>query len=285
MDGGIKMKVLFINSFTESDYLNDMIYHGLIDNGFDVYCTGYPGYMLSSANVRSIESTANRFSLYGKMNHIPKLEEGKETLDKINSLFYDIVIFGSIRRDASYYNEVVQSYPKERIHFVDGEDDQYVVDYLQNIGISWKREHVGFNANPISLAIPESQLLIDKPTKDKIISHIVPGNLGTYIFNNEQEYYADYARSNYGRTWKKVGWDCVRHYEILANRCIPLFPDLKDCPNRTMVNYPKDVIKQINRYSERSVICPRYEEINEYLFDYTKHNLTTKQLVKRMIEY
>jgi len=284
MDGGTKMKVLFINAFIQSDYLNDMIYHGLIDSGFDVYCTGYPSYMLSTSDVRSIESTANRFSLYGKMNHTPKLEDGQETLDKINSRFYDIVIFGSIRRDASYYNEVIQAYPKDRIHFVDGEDDQYVVDYLQNVGISWKRELVGFDANPISFAIPESQLLTDKPAKDKIISHIVPGNVGTYVFNNEEEYYADYARSYYGRTSKKAGWDCMRHYEILANRCIPLFSDLKDCPSRTMIHFPKDVIKQVNRYSERFTVHPRYDEINEYLFNYTKHNLTTKHLVKRMIE-
>jgi hypothetical protein len=110
----------------------------------------------------------------------------QETLDKINSRFYDIVIFGSIRRDASYYNEVIQAYPKDQIHFVDGEDDQYVVDYLQNVGISWKRELVGYDANPISFAIPESQLIREVPKKEKVISHIVPGNPETYIFKNEK---------------------------------------------------------------------------------------------------
>lgn len=279
------MKVLFINAFNASDYLNDMIYHGLIESGFDVYCTGYPTYMMSSSDVRSIESTANRFSLYGKMNHEPIVESGESTLDKINSLFYDVIIFGSIRRDASYYNEVIQVYPKDRIHFVDGEDDQFVVSELQHQGISWKRELLGFDANPISFAIPESQLIIDPPTKDKIISTIVPGDVGTYVFRNEEEYYADYARSYYGRTSKKAGWDCMRHYEILANRCIPLFSDLKDCPSRTMVNFPKDVIKQVNRYSERFTVHPRYDEVNDFLFNYTKHNLTTKNLVKRMIEF
>jgi hypothetical protein len=279
------MKVLFVNSFTVSDYLNDMVYHGLIENGFDVYETAYPFYMMSNTDITNIESTAKRFSLYGKMTHQPKVDDFEVIHDKINSLFYDIVIFGSIRRDSSFFDEVVRVYPKDRIHFVDGEDDQTVITDLQHIGISWKRELVGYDANPISFAIPESQLITEVPKKEKVISHIVPGNPETYIFKNEQEYYTDYAKSYYGRTSKKAGWDCMRHYEILANRCVPLFSDLKDCPTRTMINFPKDVIKEANRYSERFVVHPRYDEICDYLFSYTKHNLTTKHLVKRMIEF
>ena len=136
--------------------------------------------------------------------------------------------------------------------------------------------------NPISFGIPESQLIKEPPNKQKIFADIIPGRTETYMYDNEKDYYNDYAISYYGMTWKKAQWNCMRHYEILANKCIPYFPDINDCPPLTMVNFPKEVIKETNKYARRHEIHPFYNEINEYLFDYTKNNLTTKMIVKKM---
>jgi hypothetical protein len=38
---------------------------------------------------------------------------------------------------------------------------------------------------------------------------------------------------------KKSGWDCLRHYEIMMNHCIPLFRDLPECPSLTMTHFPR----------------------------------------------
>ena len=40
---------------------------------------------------------------------------------------------------------------------------------------------------------------------------------------NESDYYKDYQRSYFAITCKKGGWDCLRHYEILANAVSPTF--------------------------------------------------------------
>lgn len=50
------------------------------------------------------------------------------------------------------------------------------------------------------------------------------------IFDNEQVYYDDIARSKFGVTQKKSGWDCMRHYEIAANLSVPCFYRLNDKP-------------------------------------------------------
>jgi hypothetical protein len=41
---------------------------------------------------------------------------------------------------------------------------------------------------------------------------------------------------------KKAGWDCMRHYEILGNNCIPYFVGLEDCPKNTLANLPKELL-------------------------------------------
>jgi len=76
------MKILFINNFSFPDYLNDMVYHGLIDSNFEVYETAYPSYMLSSyPNPKSLYGRG--FSIFAKLNHIPKLESTEVILQKI----------------------------------------------------------------------------------------------------------------------------------------------------------------------------------------------------------
>jgi len=81
----------------------------------------------------------------------------------------------------------------------------------------------------------------------------------------------------------KAGWDCMRHYEILANKCIPYFVNLENCPTLTMVDFPKKIILETNKYAEKNKVHPDYNSINDELFEYTKNNLTTKSLVKKII--
>jgi hypothetical protein len=94
-------------------------------------------------------------------------------------------------------------------------------------------------------------------------------------------------------TIKKGGWDCMRHYEIIANGCIPYFPNIENCPQNTMALLPKNIILEGNqlyeKYKNNSI-----NELTEYdhlecnsliqkLLDYTRHNLTTKQLASYIL--
>jgi hypothetical protein len=31
---------------------------------------------------------------------------------------------------------------------------------------------------------------------------------------------------------KKGGWDCLRHYEIIGNGCMPYFENIEKCPKK-----------------------------------------------------
>lgn len=92
---------------------------------------------------------------------------------------------------------------------------------------------------PISYSIPEEKIIDHIPIKYKMISSLYPGDKSTYIYNTEEEYYDEYRKSIFAYTFKKGGWDCMRHYEILACGCIPYFTDIYECPNNILIFCPK----------------------------------------------
>ena len=104
---------------------------------------------------------------------------------------------------------------------------------------------------PISFSIPESKIVSTLQNKTKLISNLIPGNISTYIYNTEEEYYNEYKSSLFATTTKKSGWDCMRHYEILACGAIPYFPNIEKCPENTMAFLPKSLIKYGNMLFER----------------------------------
>lgn len=49
------------------------------------------------------------------------------------------------------------------------------------------------------------------------------------------------SRSLFAVTFKKAGWDCMRHLEIIAAGALPVFTDIADLPAGTMAAYPREV--------------------------------------------
>jgi hypothetical protein len=125
--------------------------------------------------------------------------------------------------------------------------------------------------NSISFSVPESKIVEKVPEKTKHFGHIVPGDTSTYIFNTEDAYYRDYQASVFGRTCKKGGWDCLRHYEILANGSIPWFTDLDKCPERTMTHFPKDLVAEAMKSETPEQYIPQ-------LLEYTRTHLTCRAM-------
>jgi hypothetical protein len=276
------MKVLFINNFAFPDYQSDMVYHGLIDSGYDVYETANPSYMLASYPT-PLSLYGRGFSIFAKLHHTPNLDSPSIIVQKIECKYYDLVVFGSVHRDLSYLEEVKQVYPKDQIYFIDGEDSDHCLDQLYEYGMYYKRECTNSKTKPITFAIPESQLISKCVDKTKLFGTVIPNDTSTYVFNSESEYYYDYATSYYGVSHKKAGWDCMRHYEILANKCIPFFADLEHCPKNTLSTFPKEIILETNQYAKENKIHPDYEKINNTLFEYTRNHLTTKSLIKKLL--
>lgn len=278
----MNIKILFIHDFSSPDYLPDSIYHGLIDSNFLVDCTT-PPYNL----YRNSMTYAHCHNLYGKLEGTFSFPTGQILWERIQSNYYDFVIYGNIRKDSRFFwtdiNNFYTKYKKSQIHFLDGEDDTLILTGLERYGTLWKRELINDLANPISFSIPESQLINSLPEKSKLIATVIPGKKETYIFPKEKDYNLDYQKSYYGITHKKSGWDCMRHYEILANRCIPYFADIEDCPKNTLTHLPKDLLKKVNLYSFDDIQF-NYEELESQFYDWTASKLTTKKMVLNIIK-
>ena len=84
--------------------------------------------------------------------------------------------------------------------------------------------------------VPPEKIVEKLSAKDKLIgSHIVDPEVAAhfagattgYASNTEEGYYNDLQRSRFAVTTKRAGWDCLRHYEIAANACVPCFRDLR----------------------------------------------------------
>lgn len=280
-----KIKVCYLYDFKDGqDYMNDAVYHGLIDSGmFDVYEYGYPYYMLKSCP--NIDSLYGRgFTMFGKLNHTPNVEDPNVMSERIRSKFYDIIIYGCAYKGEHPFKELVSlTYPKNKIHVIDGCD--WTGNFAYNNGLEfgtvWKTSLDSMNyGNPIQFAIPESQLIDHKPTKEKMFSLYDPRSAAHYMYENENDYYNDYATSYYGVVTPRAQWNTMRVLEILANRCVPYFIDIEKMPNTVMKKFPREIILETNKYAVNQEIHPRYDEISEELFQFTKNNLTTKELVK-----
>ncbi len=147
---------------------------------------------------------------------------------------------------------------------------------------------------PITFSIPEEKVICEVPPKTKLLSDLIPGDSRTYIYKNETDYYNEYKASIFATTTKKAGWDCMRHYEIMANGCIPYFPNIEECPKNTMALLPKDLLYRGNELydkyknknideltSEEAYSC--YKLIKE-LITYTRNNLTTRKMAEYILE-
>lgn len=280
------MNVLFVNHFGYVDYLNDHVYEGFIRQpNTKVWETSRPSYMLKGGP--DMSKWWGRGVGYGHMRHSPNIDSPDNIKEKILNSFYDIVVYGSIHRCRDYWDDVIRVYPKNKIIMCDGEDHQGVEMSFTKHGLYFKRELVQSCSSvlPISFAATKYSMAKKLLEKTQMFGTCIPGDPSTYkwSFDTQKGYYKDYNRSFYGITMRKVGWDCNRHYEILASHCVPYFIGLEDCPSLTMTTFPKKKILEANKWAAKKIVPSNYKEIVDELFQYTKENLTTEKMVYKMI--
>ena len=285
------MKILYITNHNQifqqsggylNDYLNDLLFYGFTELDNIEIVDSTPIIHLYKENKIKIPIQ----HLWGKGFSSSFLIENN-TVDrtnienKIKDKYFDLVIYGTVKRCLDYYNLVTSIYPPNKVILIDG-DDFTKVHPLSTKHPYFKRELTTNEFIPIHFAIPECKITINKLAKIQEYGSIIPGQ-GGYKFDIEQEYYNDYNKSYFGVTMKKAGWDCMRHYEILANNCIPYFIDLHECPKNTLTNLPKELLLEarelVNNFDEQ-----KYFNILNGLFEYTKTHLTTKKLAQYILE-
>lgn len=285
------MKILFISLGDQPDYQCDCLYHGLKALiGKDLESTSDMWYMYETLSDDDRGYLYGKgFTLYGLLkSDLKNVPKPQEIISKIETHYYDHIIFGAIIKDDTLLNLVINNYAPNEIIFVDGEDSAYINKGLLKKGTYFKRElkKETENINPISFGIPKEKIIKSLPEKIRNWAINYPGKLNTYIYNTEESYYSDYQRSKFAVTIKKEGWDCLRHYEILANGCIPNFKDIENCPVGTMVNFPKGILNEINNKIDKHEVINdnEYQNYIEKLLSITAENLTTEAVVKSMLK-
>lgn len=287
------MKILYISKADLPDFQNDMLFHGL-RSLFGESCEDLNEMWYMYEDTKSKywnklvpengKSYGRGFTLYGRLKNL-KIDRS-DILSKIKNKFYDKIIYGSIFRCLDYIDIVQNIYEPKDIIFIDGEDHTNLYKELLTRGVYYKRELV-YEPNsylkPINFSIPKECVVENISEKIKEYGTIIPGDFSTYIFEDEESYNNDYKKSYYGVTFKKGGWDCLRHYEILMNGCVPYFPNLEYCPKHTMKLFPKNLIIENNKYLEKNGLSDFYYDHLNKLLKYTREYLTTEHIAKKIL--
>lgn len=292
------MRLLYLSSAEGADYQCDMLFHGLRTLlGNDVVDIHRLWFMYADAFA---DDPARRDRLYGKGFSVYGLlgdDSGVDRDDiaaKIRNHYFDAVIFGSVHRCQMFLDDVLDAYDPQDILFIDGEDYPRQMFWpLLHRGLYFKREQdAGQHGTlPIQFAIPEEKIAATS-LKTQVGAFIDPRDRSTYIYDDEAEYYADYRRSLFAFTMKKAGWDCLRHYEIMANRCVPVFLELDKCPPQTMVHFPRLEIWRLNfmlqekgaAYFATPEGSAAWAADMERIVAFTRRHLTTAALARRVLD-
>ncbi len=138
---------------------------------------------------------------------------------------------------------------------------------------------------PIGFAIPASKIVESVPGKTQKLSSLIPGILSTYIYDTEESYREEYKKYIFAITCKKAGWDCMRHYEILACGALPLFLELDKLPSKDMIAFPKQLVEEAQEtlvpFLNKGTVEVLQEKATPYiekLLQYTREHLTTRAL-------
>jgi hypothetical protein len=251
----LNLKILYLTnhqSLSEqfNDYLSNLLLHGLREH-FNEEVIDFPGsWYLYKDESKKKKLDINK--LWGKGFTVTNILNDYDSIDrndiekKIQTKYFDLVIYSSARRSIPFLDDVIKF--NNKVIFIDGEDDQFIDKDLSKIGLYFKRELIRDQKYllPIQFGIPKDKIVSNVNIQPKnLLAPLIPGRLNTYTYNSEIDYYRMYQESIFALTYKKAGWDTLRHYEILMNGCLPLFLDIEDCPNNTMKNFPKKEIIEI----------------------------------------
>jgi hypothetical protein len=307
--------------------MHDIVLHGLREI-YGNSVIDYPGawYMyhdeVKKRNYDINNLWGKGFTLYNLLSNYQQIDR-TDIENKIKTNYFDFIIFGSIDKAQLFFDKAINS--KSKIIFVDGNDSPFINEQMTSKGVYFKRELISDsikNVYPINFAIPKEKIVHTiNPKPLNILAPLIPGKYSTYIYENEQEYYQIYKNSVFALTYKKMGWDSLRHYEILMNGCIPLFLNIDKCPEKILINLPKKLLSEIfiqyswilnqffptniykmkfltiekfflyflnlfkKKYDSTALInsYPELFEIKKKIIDYTKKNLTTEKIASNMI--
>ena len=294
----------------------DSLFHGLKSLYGDDVIDLYPQwYMYDDVDKSSLINTfhGRGFTLCGTVKKTDI--DRSDIINKIKNHYFDLVIYGAIYRNLDLLDLVCEHYKKNEIVLIDGHEITDIDTSIVDKGLYFKMtmERDIRNIIPINLSIPKEKIYKGELQKSKLLGHVIPGVIETLIYNDEKTYYEDYQQSLFGYTWKKACWESLRHIEIIMNKCVPLFIDIKHCPQQSLQKLPKKILEEafdifvgfdkilldkpfvynqlnavanfnLNTFNDLEINYDKYYEINDKLYTYLLNNLTTEHTAKYVIE-
>lgn len=134
---------------------------------------------------------------------------------------------------------------------------------------------------PISFSWPgtvfESE--VHASERPRVFSQVFPGS--AYSFSNYAAYTQQYRESQIAVSFKKAGWDCFRHLEILNAGALLYMPDADQVPELAMAHYPKNLLRLAKSTVERGLPVDQMllKEIRERFV----HRLTSESMASFIV--
>lgn len=299
------------------DHISDTVFHGLSQLN-NVEVTDAPRMWFMYRNEFKPQGTheltelyGNGFSLWASMNENLNIDRSNIE-EKIKSHYYDIVVIARTDLGTPYLNLILEHYSADEIIALSGRDvahidynfygkSTYFIRELRDIIINGIYQagpyHPEFDINqvyPIHCSHPKEKIQTALP-KVQAWSHVKPepGHHAGYIYSKEQDYYDDYRRSLFGLTTTRGGWESQRHYEIMACRCIPYFPNLEYAPPLVMRTLPKELLihartrvdqQGADYFMPGNAGWDEYQELEQRIFDHFVANCTTESMAKYVLD-
>ena len=106
----------------------------------------------------------------------------------------------------------------------------------------------GCKTYPVGFGVPKSYF-VDKVPRTKsfewmpLMPKPTPAH-GAYeaAIEDEDLFREMYSQSYFAWTHARGGWDCLRHYEIIAAGSVPFFYDIDRCPRNSLGHLPKELL-------------------------------------------
>jgi len=215
----------------------------------------------------------------------------------------DLVIYSCYRRQMPIdWRALVPNRGKApRVVYLDGYDDPFIDPAVRPF---FKRELKAMEPGvlPTGFCVPDRLVRpLNMAGKTQLHqTHVQDTDFTSetgYKFTEEKEYYDDLARSFFGITMRKGGWDCMRHYEILAAGTVVMFKHFDDkpepcaprCPHFISYTDKKDFMEKANRLVVAGRPTEEYMRILQAQRDWLLTNATatarTRQLLGQIEEY
>ncbi|CAE7744887.1 hypothetical protein AK812_SmicGene2605 [Symbiodinium microadriaticum] len=153
---------------------------------------------------------------------------------------------------------------------------------------------------PITYSIPKERILDHVPEKSFFAMN---DSMKSFQYKNyqfgpmqEEEYHQHIRKHRFGDTRKKGGFDCLRHYELLANGCIPIFHDLEHLPRSLLRPLPKSLLMEAKALFalpwEATETGPGHcpskpgaaEDLAESLLRWTSERLSTEHVARYVLD-